>query len=834
MQRVAFHQFANLRLVVALFVVLFGLVAVTPAAAQETGAPSIPTPSPTPQPTPIPAADIPSRAADAADAAREAVANSAPDARLQQIQQNLPDEQARIEELRSTTEEKLAKPGPASVIKEDEKSWVRAQARLERWLVDLSSRSGALDGTLDDLKKSISLWQLTRDHESGAKLPKAVIEQISDTLKSLADAENEVRSARNTILDLQATIAQEKSGVDETISKVQAEINRRTKGVYSIDSPPLWKAFGADDTRTSAREQFTSTRKAQWRALKDYVAEQGGRFLFWVLLWPALIALMGVMHRKAEVWAEQDKSLQTAVAVLGRPASAALVVTVFLNAIVESQAPSVWTEAVSLLLVLALIRLLPELLPKSMRLTTLFVVLLFLLRREVRLAPEGFVVYRLALLALALGGIVACVWLIRALGADSERLSEKWRKAVLTGGRIALAAFAVGAIADVIGSVDFSRLLLMGTSQTLLVAVLMSVLSVTLQSMVRVGLLTKTARDMGIAPDHSKTVRTTTFRMITFVAVVGWVVVSLRAFLLLDPFIAAIRRVLEWSVTIGNFSIDPGDVLIFGLTIWLSLKIATFVEFMLNVDFLPRVDLPRGVPETISRLTSYVVIAVGAVIASAVAGFDISKITIIIGALGVGIGFGLQNIVNNFVSGLILLFERPIRIGDTLDIGDSGGTVEKIGMRASIVSTWDGAEVVVPNADLISEKVTNWTLTHSRRRMSHLGRGGLRNRPRRDRAAACRRGHRPQGCRCSPRAGVPIYGLWRQRTQLRAARLGGDVIVCPSCQRSAFRDRQDSGRSGHRDALPAARSSSAEFGPPSGVVGWIGESCGRAGPGRCG
>ena len=142
-------------------------------------------------------------------------------------------------------------------------------------------------------KNSTSLWQLTRDHESGAKLPKAVIEQISDTINTLADAENEVRSARNAILDLQATIAQEKSGVDEMISKVQAEINKRTKGVYSIDSPPLWKAFGAGGDRGSAREQFTSTRKAHWRALKDYVAEQGGRFLFWVLLWPALIAADG-------------------------------------------------------------------------------------------------------------------------------------------------------------------------------------------------------------------------------------------------------------------------------------------------------------------------------------------------------------------------------------------------------------------------------------------------------------------------------------------------------------------------------------------------------------
>ena len=132
---------------------------------------------------------------------------------------------------------------------------------------------------------------------------------------------------------------------------------------------------------------------------------------------------------------------------------------------------------------------------------------------------------------------------------------------------------------------------------------------------------------------------------------------------------------------------------------------------------MPRIDLPRGVPETISRLTSYAVIAVGAVIASAAAGFDISRITIIIGALGVGVGFGLQNIVNNFVSGLILLFERPIRVGDALDLDNTGGVVDKIGMRATTVSTWNGAEIIVPNANLISGNVTNWTLNHDRRRM---------------------------------------------------------------------------------------------------------------------
>src|SRR5262249_28664708 len=88
------------------------------------------------------------------------------------------------------------------------------------------------------------------------------------------------------------------------------------------------------------------------------------------------------------------------------------------------------------------------------------------------------------------------------------------------------------------------------------------------------------------------------------------------------------------------------------------------------------------------------------------------------GAFGVGIGFGLQSVVNNFVSGLILLFERPVHVGDVVEIGDRlSGEVKRIGIRASTVRTGQGAEIIVPNAQLITERVTNWTLSDRTRRI---------------------------------------------------------------------------------------------------------------------
>ena len=98
-------------------------------------------------------------------------------------------------------------------------------------------------------------------------------------------------------------------------------------------------------------------------------------------------------------------------------------------------------------------------------------------------------------------------------------------------------------------------------------------------------------------------------------------------------------------------------------------------------------------------------------------GMDVTRFTVILGTLSVGIGFGLQNVVNNFVSGLILLYERPIRVGDVIDVGTAAGTVSHIGIRSSTIKTFQGAEVVMPNSSLVSNQLTNWTLSDHLRRV---------------------------------------------------------------------------------------------------------------------
>ena len=114
--------------------------------------------------------------------------------------------------------------------------------------------------------------------------------------------------------------------------------------------------------------------------------------------------------------------------------------------------------------------------------------------------------------------------------------------------------------------------------------------------------------------------------------------------------------------------------------------------------------------------TRWSMLIVGAALTLAALGIDMAKVTLLAGALSVGIGFGLQNVVNNFVSGLILIVERPVGVGDVIERGALSGTVTRIGIRSSIVRTGQGAEVIVPNADLVSKEVVNWTRSDPQRR----------------------------------------------------------------------------------------------------------------------
>lgn len=173
----------------------------------------------------------------------------------------------------------------------------------------------------------------------------------------------------------------------------------------------------------------------------------------------------------------------------------------------------------------------------------------------------------------------------------------------------------------------------------------------------------------------------------------------------------ALAALLAWEIEIGELNVSMRALVFLSLVLYLTNLISWLLQALLDAQLMTPRKMELGVKTAIKRLVHYALFTIGFLVAISMAGLDLQKLTIIAGALGVGIGFGLQNIVNNFVSGLILLFERPVKVGDTINIDDQWGTITKIGLRATVFETFDHAEIIVPNSDLIAHKVTNWTFT---------------------------------------------------------------------------------------------------------------------------
>ncbi|MEA2116410.1 MAG: mechanosensitive ion channel [Thermodesulfobacteriota bacterium] len=179
----------------------------------------------------------------------------------------------------------------------------------------------------------------------------------------------------------------------------------------------------------------------------------------------------------------------------------------------------------------------------------------------------------------------------------------------------------------------------------------------------------------------------------------------------------ALSGLAALGLSLGDFTLTMNMVFMIVGIFYGAILVSRATQSILMNEVLPRYNIDKGVQLSITRLVHYMILLIGSIILLQALGLDLTKLTILGGALSVGIGFGLQTIVNNFASGLILLFERPIKVGDTIELGTEMGEVKKLGLRSTIIQTFDNAEIVVPNSDLIAGQVTNWTLAERKARV---------------------------------------------------------------------------------------------------------------------
>ena len=413
-------------------------------------------------------------------------------------------------------------------------------------------------------------------------------------------------------------------------------------------------------------------------------------------------------------------TIGTVVEVFNRPISSALVVSCFATPWIYEEATPALMRLVALVAIVPVLRLIRLSLDRSVAPVLYVFGALFLVDALRSLIASAPLFEHLVFLAEMLVASAGTLWVLKARGRQVASIPEvdaMEAAALRLFGRLLLAAFATAFVLGSLGYVGLGRLIGAGALGSAYFG--LAILAALQVAKGLIAVLLR-SRPLGLlsSVQHTRAVlERRLVRVLRWIGMLAWIAATLASLTLLSGAAGAVRRALTAQWGWGAIRISLGDLAIFALTIWLSFVVAAAVRLLLSEDVFPRVRLARGLPLAMSLVIQYVLVLSGFTLALAALGVDLTKLTILAGAFGVGAGLGLQNLVNNFASGLILLFERPLHLGDVVQIPGVAGEVRHIGARATLVRTADGAEVFIPNSQLVSQNVTNWTYSDLRRRI---------------------------------------------------------------------------------------------------------------------
>lgn len=668
----------------------------------------------TPQAIPVSEIPLRSRAATARLQAIETQLSFDPDLAL--IEEELPAEQAAIsrahERLGRIVLEELSVRELGSL----ESVWQSHEGRLAGWLRTFEDELQELQDASEATREIRDRWQLTLDSLDDEDVAEAVAEQTRMVLDSAVSLRRSQREQLEYVLGVKSRVDAALEGVRHVLRELataRASVRGRT---LSRTAPPIWRVRSIPGSASGMAARAWDDELLSFTA---FVSDNSSRVLLNVVLF-LLLALLSVRLRdrfEVELDAE-DESLTGASETLRRPFSAALLVSLFLANGLYPRAPILALQLFAIAGIVPLYRLLPRSRSARVNHTMRAVLVLFGVAVVAELLVPPSFEYRLLNLGLAVALAVGALWLLRGSDVD-ESQKTGWGLVVWRSLKGVLGAGVVAAAANILGFTMLSERLVTGVLYTAYFSLAVVIGYRVLAGMIRLLPRTALGQASHIMREHGDVVTSRAITVLKVAALLTWVMLALESFEIGGVIQEWASGVLTGQIRIGAIEFSLDRVFSFAVIVLLSIWIARFVAFVLDVEILPRFKLKRGASNAISTVVQWSILGAGLLTAASALGLQGGQLAIVFGALSVGIGFGLQNIVSNFVSGLILIFEQPVKVGDKVEITSLAliGEVRRIGIRASIVRTFDGAEVIVPNGNLISSEVVNWTLSDQKRRV---------------------------------------------------------------------------------------------------------------------
>lgn len=675
-------------------------------------------PTPTAAPTSIPFSDIITQSDQATSTLTQLAASSAAVPSADAVERALP---ALTDEINAKSQEtsQLIESRPTlEKLRSFETDWRALGKNLPQWKNDLTEGARRLETNLAQLGELQKKWQATAGELTNGDTPPEISAKVQNILSTIGEIRPQIEAQRARFVSLQTKVAEQQKRIDSTLGSIRQSRNALVGQLLVQDNPPIWSRELWTDAQTGAWREAIASFTAQVRILNDFVNRNTIRIVIHLLIFAVFAGILIFLRRRAHLSIEKDKKLQKAAVIFYLPISTALILAILFSSRIYPQTPQLLSTIFGAIVLLPTIIILRKLVERPLYPVLYSLVVFYFLDLLRTVIDSEASIARIIFLIEMLGGFIFFLWLRRK--RLTVNLTDKIRgnrvfqtfRFVAT---IALPIFAIAFLADAFGYVSLAQLLGNAVLRSSYVALILYAIVRIADGLVIFALRFRPLCLLKMVEKYRSLIQKRVRKFLRWIAIIAWILITLEFLNLREPFFEKITAILTAKLNVGSISISLGDLLLFGITVWLAFLLSRFVRFALEEDVYPRVPLERGLPYAISTLLNYTILLIGFFLAVGAAGFDLTKFTILAGAFGVGIGFGLQNIINNFVSGLILLFERPIKVGDLVKIGDATGTIKNIGIRASIVHIWDNSDIIVPNSKLISDNVTNWTFSSQQR-----------------------------------------------------------------------------------------------------------------------
>ncbi len=697
------------------FLVAFALL-LSPAPAQTTNAASTNAPAAT-APTPaIAVANIITQSQSDTTQLDSDKASLDPDKTLLDVDGRLGDLKNQIDVRVKEDNQLFEGNASLSTLQSSQTEWESIADNLASAQSDVCKRVNHLHDLLANLQKMTATWTATLAANT-TQSPAFVVPTSKEVLAQIADTTKAVNAHLLPLYDMQNRVAAQDKITQAGLDAVKKRIVAERGEFFKRNHPQLWNPAAFAQPAAGVVSQEKASLESQISGLSTYLTDYIGAALVHLLLLALLIGAFYWIRRSVHARCDAEVELRPAALVFDAPLATAFLLAILATGLLYPAPPRLFSAiagAAALIPAVLLTRRFidPENYP------ILYATVIAYLVDQVRFVatPEGIAsraLFIAELLAVSLFILTALRSKHLIVGqGDRDRLKRITRFYLhLT---FLVLVFAGGA--NVLGYTKLSVQVGDGMLQNSYLAVILYPTVRILDALTIGALSLHPIARFGMVRHHRDLIYANTSGLIRWIVFALWLIVALQNFSLLSPLVEHGNAFLWRDHSYFSFHFTLGAIIAFPFTIWLSFLLSRFIRFVLEEEIYPHMALSRGIPYAASTMVNYVILLFGFFAAIAATGAELSQFAFLAGAFGVGLGLGLQNIMNNFVSGIILLFERPIKVGDDIQIdATTMGRVERIGIRASVILLSNGSEMIVPNGNLISNPVTNWTLSNCER-----------------------------------------------------------------------------------------------------------------------